>query len=469
MRFNHKEMKTTKINLISILFVSVFFLHTGCAQENPQPKTGQYVDLTYAADKSIHTVVHINAEMTQKHSMWDYFFQDPFFSFFNFGPQQQRMYQAYGSGVIIDKDGYIVTNNHVVEGAQNISVTLNDKRKFSASIVGTDPQCDLALLKIDATDLHAITYGNSDNIRIGEWVLAVGNPYNLNSTVTAGIISAKTRNLNILGGNTSIESFIQTDAAVNSGNSGGALVNTQGELIGINAAIASNTGSYAGYSFAIPVNMVKKIVEDLKKHGRVQRVYIGASFAEIDNAKADTLHLKQIKGMQIESIDTKGTIANTDIMQGDILLAIEGHEVNSLSELKEILEQHRPGEKLTFTLLQNNKEIELNVILKNKRGTTDIIDINDHFATEALGAVFEPIDDETKARYRVTNGLKITKLNNGLLKQAGVTEGYIIIAIDKKPVASVDDIEKILGDRNGSFLVEGFYLNGIMYYYNITL
>lgn len=463
-------MKSWKINFISSLFFSLFFLHIGCAQQNSQPITTHYVDLTYAAEKTINTVVHINAEMLQKHTMWDNFFQDPFFSFFNFGPQQQRMYQAYGSGVIISKDGYIVTNNHVVEGAQNITVTLNDKHKLSATIIGADAQCDLALLKIDASNLQAIEYGNSDNIRIGEWVLAVGNPYNLNSTVTAGIISAKTRNLNILGGNTSIESFIQTDAAVNSGNSGGALVNTKGELIGINAAIASNTGSYAGYSFAIPVNMVKKIVEDLKKHGRVQRVYIGASFLEIDNVKAEELQLKQIKGIQIERIDDNGTLANTDILQGDILLAIEDHEVNSLSELKEILEQHSPGDKLKFKLLQNKKEIEINVLLKNKRGNTDIIDINDHYATEALGADFESIDDQIRARYRVNNGLKITKLhNNSLLKKAGVSEGYIITAIDKKPVASVTDIEKILGDKNGTFLFEGFYLNGIMYYYNITM
>ena len=271
-------------------------MYTGCAQQNTQSNSssyggGGYVDLTQAAAKTINTVVHINAEMMQKHSMWDNFFQDPFFSFFNIQPQQQ-LYQAYGSGVIIDKDGYIVTNNHVVEGAIKITVTFNDKRKYEATLVGADPLCDLALLKINASDLEAIQYGNSDNIQIGEWVLAVGNPYNLNSTVTAGIISAKTRNLNILGGNTSVESFIQTDAAVNSGNSGGALVNAQGKLIGINAAIASNTGSYAGYSFAIPVNMVKKIVEDLKNHGRVQRVNIGASFIEIDEVKAEELKLE---------------------------------------------------------------------------------------------------------------------------------------------------------------------------------
>ncbi len=463
-------MKDTRLSILLILFFSISILSNGCAQQSTPSLPAQFVDLTTAAEKTINTVVHINAEMLQKHSMWDYFFQDPFFSFFNFGqPQQQRLYQAYGSGVIVSNNGYIVTNNHVVEGAQNITVTLNDKRKFTANIIGTDAACDLAVLKIEANNLQAITYGNSDNIRIGEWVLAVGNPYNLNSTVTAGIISAKTRNLNILGQNTSVESFIQTDAAVNSGNSGGALVNTNGELIGVNAAIASNTGSYAGYSFAIPVNMVKKIVDDLIKHGKVQRVNIGASFVEIDNAKALELNLKEIKGIQIINITDKGSLNNTKIMEGDVLLAIEDHEINSLSELKEFLEQHRPGDKVKLTVLQNQKEITINVVLKNKRGNTDIITINDFTVTESLGADFIPIDEQTKIRYRVNNGLKIKKLYNGILKQAGISEGYIITAIDKKPVSSINDVERILEDKKGSVLVEGFYMNGIIYYYNIVL
>ena len=466
-------MNSLKKSLFYLLFFNFFFMYTGCAQQNTQSNSssyggGGYVDLTQVAAKTINTVVHINAEMMQKHSMWDNFFQDPFFSFFNIQPQQQ-LYQAYGSGVIIDKDGYIVTNNHVVEGAIKITVTLNDKRKFEATLVGTDPLCDLALLKINASDLEAIQYGNSDNIQIGEWVLAVGNPYNLNSTVTAGIISAKTRNLNILGGNTSVESFIQTDAAVNSGNSGGALVNAQGKLIGINAAIASNTGSYAGYSFAIPVNMVKKIVEDLKNHGRVQRVNIGASFIEIDEVKAEELKLKKIKGVQIVGLEPNGSLSDVGVATGDVLLAIENKEVNSLSELKEILEQHRPGDKILCKFIQNNQEKEIKVTLKNKKGNTDIITANDAIATEALGAEFKPIDDQIRARYRVNNGLQITKLRNGLLQQAGIAEGFIITAIDKKPVATENDIEKILGDKKGNVLIEGFYLNGFRYYYNIVM
>lgn len=466
-------MNRLKKKVFYLVFCNFFFLYSGCAQPN-EPGAQRalmpsaYIDLTNAANKTINTVVHINAEMLQKHSMWDNFFQDPFFSFFNMQPKQQ-LYQAYGSGVIVGKDGYIVTNNHVVEGAEKIMVTLNDKRKYPASLVGSDPSCDLALLKIEETDLEAIAYGNSDQIQIGEWVLAVGNPYNLNSTVTAGIISAKTRNLNILGGNTSIESFIQTDAAVNSGNSGGALVNARGELIGINAAIASNTGSYAGYSFAIPVNMVKKIVEDLRKYGRVQRVNIGASFGEIDYEKAKELNLKRIKGVQVLWIEPNGSFSDQHVQTGDVLLAIEDKEINSLSELKEILEQHRPGDKITCRLLQNNKEKEIKVTLKNKKGNTDIITADDAIATEALGAEFKPIDDQIRARYRVNNGLQITKLHDGLLKQAGIAEGFIITAIDKKPVATERDIEKILGDKKGNVLIEGFYLNGFRYYYNIVM
>ena len=278
---NTIEMKSSKMQrfffsmhrLLPAMALLTLFSCTGRETEAQQPSHNYvrpaYVDLTPAAEHTVNTVVHINAEMLQKNSMWDNFFSDPFFNFFNFQAQPQ-VYQAYGSGVILSTDGYIVTNNHVVENAQKITVTLNDQRKFQAEIIGTDVETDLALLKIDAKGLDYIEYGNSDEVRLGEWVLAVGNPYNLNSTVTAGIVSAKARNLDILGKNTRVESFIQTDAAVNSGNSGGALVNIQGKLIGINAAIASNTGSYAGYSFAIPVNVVKKVVADLKQYGHVK-------------------------------------------------------------------------------------------------------------------------------------------------------------------------------------------------------
>ena len=331
-----------------------------------QARTSGYVDLTPAAEHTVNTVVHINAEMLQKNSMWDSFFSDPFFNFFNYQAQPQ-VYQAYGSGVILSEDGYIVTNNHVVADAQKVTVTLNDQRKFQARIIGTDVETDLALLKIDTNGLDYIEYGNSDDVRLGEWVLAVGNPYNLNSTVTAGIVSAKARNLNILGQGTSVESFIQTDAAVNSGNSGGALVDVQGRLIGINAAIASNTGSYAGYSFAIPVNVVKKVVEELKLYGRVRS------------------------------------------------------SISSVPVLKR------------------------------------------------LGAEFQPISAQAKQTYQVDHGLTVTHLSDGLLKRAGIREGFTILSVDRKAVGSPEDLERLLDNKRGNVLVEGFYPNGFIYYYNITL
>lgn len=324
-----------------------------------------YVDLTQAAEHTVNTVVHINAEMLQKNSMWDNFFSDPFFNFFNYQAQPQ-VYQTYGSGVILSPDGYIVTNNHVVADAQKVTVTLNDQRKFIATVIGTDVLTDLALLKIDTVGLDYITYGNSDEVRLGEWVLAVGNPYNLNSTVTAGIVSAKARNLNILGQGTRVETFIQTDAAVNSGNSGGALVNAEGLLIGINAAIASNTGSYAGYSFAIPVNVVRKVVDDLRQYGRVQRV-------------------------------------------------------------------------------------------------------NEKSVAEILGADLTPISAQAQAKYGVNHGVVVTNVKDGVLKQSGIQAGFTILSVDRKAVNTKEDIENILENRYGNVLIEGFYPNGFIYYYNIAL
>ncbi|MDR0368533.1 MAG: trypsin-like peptidase domain-containing protein, partial [Bacteroidales bacterium] len=326
-----------KVNMLNKCFLlGAFFvfctMNTSCGQRNTGRNNLQEaanirevgvvhsnpIDFTYAAENTVNAVVHIRAEMQQKSSLFDLFFDSNPFS----GLFQSREYQAYGSGVIIAEDGYIITNNHVVEGATKITVTLNDKREYEAAVVGMDEKNDLALLKVEAKGMKAVPYGNSDNVRIGEWVLAVGNPFNLTSTVTAGIVSAKARNLNILGGNTTVSSFIQTDAAVNSGNSGGALVNTAGELIGINAAIASNTGSFAGYSFAIPVNIVKKVVDDLMKYGRVQRVYLGASFAEMDGKKADEMHLASAKGIQVFKIEPNKAADKAGIKEGDILLAI---------------------------------------------------------------------------------------------------------------------------------------------------
>ena len=424
------------------------------------------VDFTFAAEITIDAVVHISAEMEQKSSLWDSFFADPFFNFFS--QPQTRVYRTFGSGVIVEKDGYIVTNHHVIEGATKINVTLNDKRVFLAEVIGIDERNDLALLKIKANNLSAVQYGNSDKVRIGEWVLAVGNPYNLTSTVTAGIVSAKARNLNILGGNKST-SFIQTDAAVNSGNSGGALVNLQGELIGINAAIASNTGSFAGYSFAIPVNVVKKVVNDLKNYGKVQRVFLGASFSEIDGKKADEMHLDLPKGLQIFQVQPNRAAAEAGIKKDDVLLSINGQSINSYSELKEILDQHIPGDTVLCHLSRNGKAYETKVILKNINGNTNIIRKTDKVALYRLGIEVEPIHEQAKMRYRVNNGLRVVKVKDGLLKKVGVQENFVITSIDKKQVAKEEDIETILGDKSGNVLIEGFYPNGYMYYYNVVM
>ena len=322
------------------------------------PINGQDNDFVQAAEMTVHTVVNIRTEFVRKTSLYD-----DFFGFF--GNQNQQILTASGSGVIIADDGYIVTNNHVVQDAEKIEVTLNNKRAFFAKIIGTDPSTDLALLKIDAKELPTVKYGNSDNVRIGEWVLAVGNPFNLTSTVTAGIVSAKARNINILGKNSNespIESFIQTDAAVNPGNSGGALVNTKGELVGINAAIASSTGSYTGYSFAIPVNIVRKVVEDLKNYGIVQRAFLGVSIAEIDEKLAENKKLNGLKGVYIGAVTKNGSAIKAGIKEGDILTVVNGKNINSNSELLETIGQYHPGDKVLVGILRDDKPMEIEVL-----------------------------------------------------------------------------------------------------------
>lgn len=358
---------------IKSLLLSAFLSFTviSCAQQEvvfEEPKKQiihtNHVDLTYAAEKSVHSVVHIKTEFLRKNSVWDDFFGNGFLEqFFGITPSQYPVVAA-GSGVIIDPSGYIVTNNHVVEDAIKITATLNNKREYEATIVGTDPQSDLALIKINGDHLPYLNFGNSDDVKIGEWVLAVGNPFNLTSTVTAGIVSAKARNLNILGENASVESFIQTDAAVNQGNSGGALVNTAGELIGINTAIASGTGYFTGYSFAIPANIAKKVVKDLKEYGIVKRAFMGIGVVEVNSKIAEEMQLSDIKGVYVGSIDDRGSAYLSGIEVGDIILDIDGHEINSMSELREIMAQHSPGDKVNVNYLRNNNKHTTEIVLK---------------------------------------------------------------------------------------------------------
>jgi Do/DeqQ family serine protease len=311
-------------------------------------------DLTFAAEKSIHAVVHI-ATQSVRGGGWSS--GNPFFDeFFGLRNQQPQIAQGFGSGVIISSDGYIITNNHVIESAQNIKVILNDKREFEAKLVGADPSTDIALLKVEAKDLQFLTYGNSNDLKLGEWVLAVGNPFNLTSTVTAGIVSARSRNLGINEDQLSIESFIQTDAVVNSGNSGGALVNQQGNLIGINTAIYSRTGSYSGYSFAVPVTIVSKVVEDLKKYGEVQRALLGVNISDINANLAKELKLEKVEGVYVGGVPENGAAREAGIREKDVIIQVEGKQIKNTAELQEKISQYRPGDKVNVIVIRNNEK-----------------------------------------------------------------------------------------------------------------
>lgn len=429
----------------------------------------QAPDFVDAADLTIHTVVHIKTFYTRKSSIYDNFFG--FHDFFGFDPFPRRSYpiQASGSGVIVSSDGFIVTNNHVVQEAEQIEVTLNDKRTFTATIIGRDPSTDLALIKIDAKDLPFILFGNSDHVRVGEWVLAVGNPFNLNSTVTAGIVSAKARNINILGDKSAIESFIQTDAAVNRGNSGGALVNTKGELVGVNAAIASNTGAYTGYSFAIPVNIVRKVIADLKEFGEVQRAVIGASIAEVDSRLANEKGLKRIRGVYIAGVSAKGAADNAGLKEGDVILEVNGMRVNSKSELLEMIGRQRPGDKVKLLVDREGKERTFTVTLLNARGNTEVVTRETQNVVSMLGAGFADATAEELERLGLSHGVKVVSLEGGKMISSGIKEGFIITSVDNRPMRSTDDLTNYLNSKRGGVLVEGVYPNGMRAYYGFGL
>jgi serine protease Do len=426
-------------------------------------------DFVDAAELTIHAVVHIKTFYTRKSSVYDNFFG--FHDFFGFDPFPRRSYpiQASGSGVIISADGYIVTNNHVVQEAEQIEVTLNDKRTFTAKIIGRDPSTDLALIKVDAKDLPYILFGNSDQVKVGEWVLAVGNPFNLTSTVTAGIVSAKARNINILGDKSAIESFIQTDAAVNRGNSGGALVNSKGELVGVNAAIASNTGAYTGYSFAIPVNIVRKVMGDLKEFGEVQRAVIGASIVEIDSKLADEKGLKRIRGVYIAGVSAYGAADNAGLTEGDIVLEINGMKVNSKSELLEMIGRQRPGDKVKLLVDRKGKERTYTVTLLNAKGTTDVVTRESQSVTSLLGGGFADASPEELKKLGLTYGVKVISLEGGKMLSSGIREGFIITSVDNQAVKSVDDLVNYLNNKRGGVLIEGVYPNGMRAYYGFGL
>lgn len=448
----------SKVPVKNVLFTS------GAAPEN-------IVNFEDAAEKTIHAVVHIKTYFKE-----DSFNADPWYQFFfgdnpyrKNGPQQM----SSGSGVIISDNGYIATNNHVINNAERVEVTLNNNKTYNAEIIGRDPNTDLALLKINETGLPYIIYGNSDIVKVGQWALAVGNPFNLTSTVTAGIISAKGRSINILEANTNkgaypIESFIQTDAAVNPGNSGGALVNTSGELIGINSAIASNTGSYAGYSFAVPVNIVKKVMADLLEFGTVQRAFIGVSIREIDSKLAEEKHLSQYQGVYVAGLTEGGAADLAGIKEGDIITKIADARVNSSPELQEQVSKYRPGDKIDLTVIRSGKEKLMTLVFKNRNNNTDLVKVEKSSVVRALGAVFEPVSKEEMQRLRISNGLKIKQLGDGRLARSGIKEGFIITSIDKKVVSEIEDLN-FLESKKGGVLIEGVYPNGFRAYYGFGL
>lgn len=430
---------------------------------------GQPVNLEIAAQLSVNAVVHVKTEVLVNRPM------DPLYQFFYGGRgHQQELAKSSGSGVLISDDGYIVTNNHVIENAENVSITLNNKKTYSAEVIGTDPNTDLALLKIDEENLPYIKYGNSDKVNIGQWVLAVGNPYNLTSTVTAGIVSAKGRDINILrndpySGLSAIESFIQTDAAVNPGNSGGALVASTGELVGINSAIKSNTGSYTGYSFAIPVNIVKKVVEDLKEYGTVQRAFIGVSIRNLDDRLAEETGAIDMNGVYINGTSENGSAAKAGIKSGDVIRKIGNKTIKDVAELQEQISQFRPGDKVEITVLREEGEIKLPLVLKNRKGNEDVISNEDSKVLKLLGATFKEVDKKELKQLKINNGVKIDQLLNGKLRRVGVREGYIITKVNHKAVSSLEEFTEAINKSKNGILLEGIYENGRREYYGFGI
>lgn len=421
----------------------------------------EVVDFSQAVEQSIDAVVHVKTKEFREYAV------NPLYEFF-FGQQpsgEAPTILGFGSGVIISGKGYIVTNNHVIEDSDEVVVVLNDKREYDATLVGADPTTDIALLKVDAQDLTALKFGSSDALRLGEWVLAIGNPYNLTSTVTAGIVSAKARGeMGIMRSQEfGIESFIQTDAAVNPGNSGGALINTRGELVGINTAIASRTGAFNGYSFAIPVSIVEKVVTDLIEYGEVQRAILGVTISTVSAELAREMKLDKIEGVYVTGVRTEGAAREAGIREGDVVISIDNTRVNSSAELQETVSKYRPGQTVKVIVKRDGNLKQFDVVLRNLEGSTEIVKRGD--VIEVLGASFEPISDRDKQALGIRNGVKVTSVKPGKLMKVGVKEGFVLTSVNKKPVSSVKDITDILKDSEGGIIIEGVDQKGSRIYY----
>ena len=440
-----------------------------------------YPDFTEAAQKTIHGVVHVKT--TKAPSQRRQQAVDPFEFFFGFGNREMGPPQpqvGFGSGVIISKDGYIITNNHVVAGATEVSVTLNNDTEYTATVIGGDLQTDIALIKIEApkgTDFDYVSFGDSDNLQVGEWVLAVGNPFNLTSTVTAGIVSAKNR-ANIVGEGKSIQSFIQIDAAVNPGNSGGALVNTRGELVGINTAIYSQTGNFAGYAFAIPISIAGKIASDIKEYGSVQRAILGILSPNIDYIKQNDpdkyKELQKIVGVQIDDFSDRSPAKAAGIEKGDIIKSINNAPIRNFNQLQSQIGRYRPGDKVKVVVDRNGKENTYTVELKNDQGSTEITRVLD--GMQLLGATFADIPDNKKKQLGINSGVEVATVeNSGKFRKEGINKGFIILRINNTPINTESDIAKIVQMTTSSnaedkaILIAGFYPNGKTQYIAIDL
>lgn len=475
------------MSALSLAFSTGTMLKVNATPATTSAVPAQPVDLTYAAEKSLPSVVHILSTKNSKvqtveveSDPFSDFFGDPFGFFGNpqgNGGKQKRSVrtpkqQGSGSGVIISADGYIVTNNHVVADADELTVTLNDNKEYSARIIGTDKTTDLALIKIDGKNLPAITIANSENIKVGEWVLAVGNPFNLTNTVTAGIVSAKGRSLYKNG----VESFIQTDAAINPGNSGGALVNTRGELIGINAMLYSQTGSFSGYGFAIPTSIMNKVVDDLKTYGTVQRAVVGIQGSDVKNyvdgqkEQGKDIDLGTMEGIYVANVTEESAAEEAGLKEGDVIIAIDGKEMNKMADMQEYLAKKRPGDKVTVTYLRDKKKNTKSITLKNEQGNTQVVKKAD---LDVLGGNFRSVTDAQKQQLNIGYGLEVLKVNSGKLKNAGITKGFIIQRVNDNAVKTIEDLQNIVKDASTSkdpvLYIQGVYPTGKKAYFAVPL
>lgn len=483
-------MKNNFITTITAAAMLTATAFPAAAVSAAAPRVISQDDFTGTAASTVNGVVSVKSYATpqlRRQQADPFGFNDPFFDFFFGTPRQQPRQQqpqqeqprqrqiGLGSGVIVSKDGYIVTNNHVIADAERLEVTLNDNRNFNATVIGADPTTDLAVIKIDAPDLHVIPMGDSDSLQVGEWVLAVGNPFGFTSTVTSGIVSAKARNISSSTGTPGrggIESYIQTDAAVNSGNSGGALVNLQGELVGINTAIYSQNGSYVGCSFAIPTSIVRKVMDDLLKYGTVQRAFLGVIFREVSPELIEQENLKGVtSGIYVESVQDRSAGREAGLKKGDVIIAIGGQPVTNTARLQEAIAQHSPGDVVDITFIREGKNQTRQVTLRNSKGDTDV--------TKAaslidLGCAFAKVPQERLEQLEISHGVAVTGIENGRVKDAGIRDGFIILVINGRPVSSPEDIENLYksimkSDDDKVMYVKGVYPTGKQAFYAIPL